>query len=306
MIFFPILTFTAYAISNIANFDISGAVSALSIISLMSTPLLDLISSIPQAAAAVSCFDRVQSFLLEDECGGSGTQLLLALEREDLKKSTADGPPSDKHQLRRLDLQRIPSLELRNIPHLMPGSVHLVRPSPVFPIESVVTVTGADFAVTHGQSPVLKDIDFNCWLGSLSSIIGPIGSGKTMLLQSLLGENVLLKGSMLLKQGDTAYCSQETWLSNTTIRENILFGYDYDLAWYDEVLRACLLDQDIIKLDLGDNTMVASGGVNLSGGQKQRVVSPGCCCPEICVPYMLHAMLNHESHQKKLHMLTIF
>lgn len=251
----------------------------------MSTPLLDLISSIPQAAAAVSCFDRVQSFLLEDERDGFGTQSFLALEGEDLNRSTADETPSHQHQFQRLDLQEVPSLELQNIPHVMPGPMHLVRSSPPFPIESVVAVTGADFAVSRGQLPVLKDIDFNCWLGSLSAIIGPIGSGKTVLLQSLLGESVLLKGSVLLKLGDTAYCSQETWLSNKTIRENILLDYDFDFAWYEVVLHACVLDQDIIKLDLGDSTMVASGGVNLSGGQKQRVVGPGSCCPKLSILY---------------------
>ena len=289
MIFFPIVTFSIYAISNITNFDVARALPALSIISLMSTPLLDLIANIPEAAAAASCFDRIQLFLMEEECDGTENHSSLALGQHNLKTTTADALPVHKQQL--LNLQYIPPLELRDIPHLEWDSLHSVRYSLSSQIEDVVTVTGADFAANHGQAPILKDIDLNCWAGSLSAIIGPTGSGKTTLLQGLLGENVLLKGSVLSKLGDIAYCSQETWLSNTTIRENILFGYDFDCAWYEVVLHACSLDQDIIKFGLGDKTMVGSGGLNLSGGQKQRIVSAECCCPLILCFIHAHRQL---------------
>ena len=273
MIFFPIVTFSIYAISNIADFDISRAFAGLSIISLMSMPLLDVISSIPQVTAAATCFGRIQSFLMEDECRGSGADTFQALEQEDLSDFSAEETSSKKLQIPKLEVQCVPPVELRDIPHLIPEPLQLVRPYRLSPSESVVTVSDADFAASPEQSPVLKDINLNCSLGSLTAVVGPTGSGKTMLLQSLLGESVLLKGSMIRKLDDIAYCGQETWLSNTTIQENILFGHAYDSAWYETVLRALLLDQDIIKFDLGDKTWVGSAGTNLSGGQKQRVVS---------------------------------
>ncbi|KAJ2681667.1 hypothetical protein IWW39_006270 [Coemansia spiralis] len=70
---------------------------------------------------------------------------------------------------------------------------------------------------------------------------------------------------------DIAYVSQEAWLRNATIRENILFGEQYDAARYEEVLRVCALKPDLRILSAGDQTEIGERGVTLSGGQKQRV-----------------------------------
>lgn len=173
----------------------------------MSTSLLELIANLPEAAASASCFDRIQRFLMEDECGGTKNHSALALGQHNLKSKSAHALAVYKQQP--LDLQYIPPLKLRDIPHLRQEPLDSARASPLSQTANIVTVTGADFATNYGQAPILKDIDFNCWAGSLSAIIGPTGSGKTMLLQGLLGENVLLKGSVLSKLGDTAYCSQD-------------------------------------------------------------------------------------------------
>jgi len=56
-----------------------------------------------------------------------------------------------------------------------------------------------------------------------------------------------------------------------TLRDNILFGSDYDPSWYAEVLDACALRADIALLADGDLTEIGERGVNLSGGQKARI-----------------------------------
>ncbi|KAJ2087296.1 hypothetical protein IW138_005076 [Coemansia sp. RSA 986] len=143
----------------------------------------------------------------------------------------------------------------------------------------------------------LKDVDVRFPRGDLSIVAGPTGSGKSSLLSALVGEMTLVRGRVLLptidsstladdnekyrdiielsSEGlairDIAYIAQESWLRNSTIRENILFGEPYDQERYEEVLRVCALKPDLRILVAGDMTEIGERGVTLSGGQKQRV-----------------------------------
>ncbi|RMY47423.1 hypothetical protein D0864_15074, partial [Hortaea werneckii] len=131
------------------------------------------------------------------------------------------------------------------------------------------------------------DMDLRFKVGQLNIIIGPTGSGKTSLLMALLGEMSLLEGSVYLPGGrsredlkvdpDTgltesvAYCAQQAWLVNGTIKENIVFASKWDARRYKNVIVACSLQRDLEILDSGDQTIVGEKGVTLSGGQKQRI-----------------------------------
>ncbi|KAJ2117298.1 hypothetical protein IW146_000871 [Coemansia sp. RSA 922] len=143
----------------------------------------------------------------------------------------------------------------------------------------------------------LKKIDVQFPYGVLSIVAGPTGSGKSSLLSALIGEMTLTRGRILLPtvnsrldaNGDyryrdiielsdeglaireIAYVAQEAWLRNATVRENILFGEQYDASRYEEVLRVCALKPDFRILSAGDQTEIGERGVTLSGGQKQRV-----------------------------------
>ncbi|KAF2231876.1 putative ABC transporter [Viridothelium virens] len=133
----------------------------------------------------------------------------------------------------------------------------------------------------------LMDLDVKFKVGQLNTIIGPTGSGKTSLLMALLGEMTLLNGNVYLPGGrsredrkpdpDTgltesvAYCAQQAWLVNGTIKENITFASPWDASRYRNVISACSLRRDLEILDHGDNTLVGEKGVTLSGGQKQRI-----------------------------------
>ncbi|KAI0091009.1 pleiotropic drug resistance ABC transporter [Irpex rosettiformis] len=109
----------------------------------------------------------------------------------------------------------------------------------------------------------------------LSLVSGPTGSGKTALLNALLGEMVCIGGDVLLNKAGhrVAYCAQNPWLEHATIKDNIIFGSaaGYDEARYQSVVQACALARDLEVLDAGDLTEIGEKGITLSGGQRARI-----------------------------------
>lgn len=103
-------------------------------------------------------------------------------------------------------------------------------------------------------------------------ITGKVGSGKTSLLQALLGEMNCLYGEIDFKKGNSiAYVSQKTWLLNASVVENIVFGDKYNKSRFKRVIEACALGPDIDILPDKEMTMIGERGIVLSGGQQQRV-----------------------------------
>lgn len=106
--------------------------------------------------------------------------------------------------------------------------------------------------------------------GKLIGIIGPVGAGKTSLLQALLGELPLESGSIDVN-GSLSYASQEAWVFAGSVRQNILFGEEYDAERYDAVVKTCALVKDFEQMENGDRTIIGDRGASLSGGQKARI-----------------------------------
>ncbi|KAG9235150.1 hypothetical protein BJ875DRAFT_495249 [Amylocarpus encephaloides] len=121
------------------------------------------------------------------------------------------------------------------------------------------------------KTPIVSDLTFQIRASSLTMIVGPVGCGKSTLINTLLGETPLVDGYLNVDSSVIAYCSQTSWLKNDTVQNNILGESQFDLQWYNTVLRACALDHDIHLFPRGDQTMVGSKGAVLSGGQKQRL-----------------------------------
>jgi len=120
------------------------------------------------------------------------------------------------------------------------------------------------------KDTVLENINVQIGSGQFVAVIGKVGSGKSSLLGAMLGEMHKINGSVGCK-GKIAYVPQQAWLRNATLRDNILFGSEYDETFYRHVLRISELDDDIDVLPSGDMTEIGEKGINLSGGQKQRV-----------------------------------
>lgn len=117
---------------------------------------------------------------------------------------------------------------------------------------------------------VLKNINIRLSKGSLSAVVGSVGSGKSSLVNALLGEMTKTSGRVNTI-GSIAYVAQQAWIQNATLRDNILFGKNFDKLLYEKVVEACALKPDFEMLPAGDQTEIGEKGINLSGGQKQRV-----------------------------------
>ncbi|CAF4354696.1 unnamed protein product [Rotaria socialis] len=116
----------------------------------------------------------------------------------------------------------------------------------------------------------LKNIRFDAYPGDLICIIGSVGSGKSSLLQTLTGEITHFDGKVRL-HGSFCYVPQESWIFSSTVKNNIIFGKEYNSKLFQRVVHATALDADLVQLTHGPNTLVGDQGVMLSGGQKARV-----------------------------------
>jgi ATP-binding cassette subfamily C (CFTR/MRP) protein 1 len=240
------LTFAIFAIQSSAQgsnkLSTGQAFTSLAIISLLSAPAQALLNSIPSITTATSCFGRIQDFL-------------LGLERID-ERITA--PISVDHGGDSIELRDLPSISA-TVPAIIMDQVCLQR--------------------TQESGMILRDISFQVMRGSLTMIIGAVGSGKSTLLEAILGELKCERGTVQVASKRMAYCRQTSWLPNTTIREIVCGDSEIsepDLDFYETVIHACALEEDIAQLPQGRETLIGSRGLTLSGGQKQRLVRDFC------------------------------
>ncbi|SJK98373.1 uncharacterized protein ARMOST_01638 [Armillaria ostoyae] len=135
--------------------------------------------------------------------------------------------------------------------------------------QGLTTPSGQEFLLRFENELIFRN-------NSINLIIGPTGSGKTSLLMALLGEMHFIPSGpdswlSLPREDGIAYAAQESWVLNSTIKENIIFGADFDEQRYKKVIHQCGLDRDLSLFDAGDRTEVGEKGLTLSGGQKARV-----------------------------------
>ncbi|RLV84946.1 Bile pigment transporter 1 [Meyerozyma sp. JA9] len=123
----------------------------------------------------------------------------------------------------------------------------------------------------------LKKIDFQVPVGHMVCMVGKVGSGKSSFLSAILGNLNAVNGDNIHQPssfsvfGSVAYCAQNPWIMNASVKENILFGFEYDDEFYQRTIEACQLSPDLEILPDGDDTQVGEKGVSLSGGQKARL-----------------------------------
>ena len=122
---------------------------------------------------------------------------------------------------------------------------------------------------------LLRGIDFKIKKGEHIGIIGEVGSGKTCLLNSIINNLAVLnkkgKDGNIQLSGKISFVSQNSWILNDTIEQNILFFKPMDREKYNKVISICQLIPDLQIFPQGDQTEIGEKGVNLSGGQKARM-----------------------------------
>ncbi|BBG93937.1 multidrug resistance-associated protein 3 [Prunus dulcis] len=106
--------------------------------------------------------------------------------------------------------------------------------------------------------------------GSKVAVCGSVGSGKSSLLLSILGEIPKISGAGAKVYGTKAYVSQSAWIQTGTIRENVLFGKEMNRGCYEDVLEICALDHDVNTWADGDLTVVGERGMTLSGEKSKE------------------------------------
>lgn len=151
----------------------------------------------------------------------------------------------------------------------------IVRPLDVTPQERmsgvVAVIEDASLMWTvRSKVPCLSDVNLSFHKGDLIFIIGSTGSGKTCMIQTLLGRTDVRKGT-LRASSNLAITSQEAWIRNAPIRTNILFGRPFVQSAYDKCITAAQMRTDLASFPLGDATPIGEKGRTLSGGQQARV-----------------------------------
>ncbi|KAJ7123626.1 multidrug resistance-associated ABC transporter [Mycena epipterygia] len=143
--------------------------------------------------------------------------------------------------------------------------------------KGAVLPTAADSSVQSGtatpaeEKPFeLQNLKFSVPKGAFVAIVGRVGSGKSSILQALIGEMRRTSGTVEFG-GSIAYVPQSAWIRNATLRQNITFGQEEDEDKFRQIIRACSLVHDLEVLPHGEKTEIGERGINLSGGQKARV-----------------------------------
>ena len=124
---------------------------------------------------------------------------------------------------------------------------------------------------------LLSDLDLEIKKGELVAVLGETGSGKTCLTNAILNYLDFIPKSKNKKEvynvvnGSISYASQNPWILNGTVRDNIIFYNELDIERYKKVLEICQLISELSQLPGGEMTEISSNGQNISGGQKARI-----------------------------------
>ncbi len=146
-----------------------------------------------------------------------------------------------------------------------------------------VEFNGVDFSYDP-ERQILKDVTFKLEAGHSVAIVGPSGSGKSTIINLIprlydvqsgevrFGGIDVRKLDLTFLRKNVGVVSQETYLFNGTIRENLLYAKDD--ATEEEMIEACKkanIYDFISSQEAGLDTMVGNRGLKLSGGEKQRI-----------------------------------
>ncbi|KAG9248121.1 P-loop containing nucleoside triphosphate hydrolase protein [Calycina marina] len=234
-----------------STLEADRAFEALSLFALLFQPMLQVLQAIPSLMSAVGAFVRIQEFMV----------------------SEAWEDPRYLNRLTEVNIDVVideKRLSVFGITGMRDSLILGEKPKPRNTKNSI-QLKNVSFGWNKADGPVLENLNLTCAAGSLTMIVGPVGSGKSTLLFGLLGETPTSSGELEMSTSSFAYCGQAPWVTNSTLRQNIIRFLPFDEVWYNRVLRACALEQDLKSYTNGDQTVIGNSGSLLSGGQKQRV-----------------------------------
>ncbi|KAF8030773.1 hypothetical protein BT93_D0072 [Corymbia citriodora subsp. variegata] len=167
----------------------------------------------------------------------------------------------------------IANVSLQRLEELFLTEERVLVPNP--PIENgqpAISIKDGHFSWdSKAEKPTLLNINLDIPVGSLVAIVGGTGEGKTSLISAMLRELPPVSDACVAIRGSVAYVPQVSWIFNATVRENILFGSEFEAERYWKAVSVTELEHDLDLLPGHDLTEIGERGVNISGGQKQRV-----------------------------------
>ncbi|ROV98723.1 hypothetical protein VMCG_06796 [Cytospora schulzeri] len=175
--------------------------------------------------------------------------LVSTIYHKTLSLNLADAKATAALTLSTTDVDRI-GLTLKSTHEIWASTAEAVAPISRTPAhdEGVISILGATFPVGKDSQHVLRIMDLTCKAGSLTMVIGPVGSGKTTLMEAMLGEIQPSGGLMEKIVGPSGQRG-------------------FDEAWYRTVLWACALDKDVEQMPGGDHTSIGSRGPSIREGK---------------------------------------
>ncbi|KAJ7148941.1 multidrug resistance-associated ABC transporter [Mycena crocata] len=258
-----ILSFITYALTN-HDLNIAIIFSSLQFFNIIRMPLVFIPFVMSALSDAIVAFGRIGSFLTAEELPDPYTIDQARTNAVDVDASftwetagKVDDPKfagaGGKHGAKK------------------DGSRKKGKKEAVLPTATEKDVPPSGTVTPTEEEPFeLRNLKFNVPKGAFVAIVGKVGSGKSSILQALIGEMRRTAGTVAFG-GTIAYVPQTAWIRNSTLRENVVFGQEEDEEKFRRIIRACNLERDLEVLPHGEETEIGEKGINLSGGQKARV-----------------------------------
>jgi ATP-binding cassette subfamily C protein CydCD len=172
---------------------------------------------------------------------------------------------------------------------------------------------GVDFTYIPGDPPALRQVDFAIQRGQTVALVGRSGSGKTTAMHLLLRFWDPQRGRIVLHGHDIreytiaalrqqmALVSQDTYLFNTSVRENLRLGRpEASDAELEHAAQQAHAHEFILRLPQGYDTRLGERGVQLSGGQRQRLAIARAILKDAPILLLDEATSHLDSENERL------
>ena len=269
-IFAMMLSFVTFSLTR-HKLDPAAVFSSVALFNALRMPLSMLPVIIGQVVDARAALERIQDYLLAEEMEKDGeinTKTVEAVQVKNADFTWERTPTADPAQAK--------AKKIADAKSQAKAATKATKQSAKEKENGLVTSTKIlnqddSLETSEARRPFqLHGMTFNAQRNELIAVIGGVGSGKSSLLAALAGDMRKTNGQVIWG-ASRAFCPQNPWIQNATVRDNILFGKNMYEGWYKKVVQACALTTDLQMLPDGDATEIGERGITVSGGQKQRL-----------------------------------